>query len=45
MTFPIQLQDHASNANFPLDGDPVDVMDFFKDKKEQPGVEKIKNKD
>ena len=24
MTFPVRLQDHASNANFPLDGEPLD---------------------
>ncbi|MEM1219470.1 MAG: glycoside hydrolase family 3 C-terminal domain-containing protein [Bacteroidota bacterium] len=45
MTFPVNITDHASNANFPLDGEPVDVMDFFKKKKEKPESEQVQNKD
>lgn len=45
MTFPVNLNDHASNANFPLDGDPINMMDLFSGDKEKPTEEKIKNKD
>ena len=44
MTFPIHLNDHASNANFPLDGKPMDMssMLFGKEKAEK---DKVKNED
>ena len=44
MTFPINLNDHASNANFPLQGQEMSVLDFFisTDKEES---EMIKNVD
>ncbi len=29
MTFPVRLQDHASNANFPLDGEPLDFTSLI----------------
>ena len=45
MTFPIRLDDHASNANFPLDGEPMKVMDMLFGKEEKPEQEKIRNKD
>ena len=37
MTFPQQLSDHASHANFPLDGRPIDLrpLIFPKEKKEE----------
>lgn len=44
MTFPINIADHASNANFPLDGRPFDPMAMFAGK-EKPEDEKIKNED
>ncbi|MEN0047254.1 MAG: glycoside hydrolase family 3 C-terminal domain-containing protein, partial [Bacteroidota bacterium] len=46
MTFPIHLNDHASNANFPLEGgvfDPVAIL--MKGTAEKPASEKIKNRD
>ena len=45
MTFPVNLNDHASNANFPLDGDPINILDLFSAEKTKPIEEKIKNKD
>lgn len=45
MTFPVKLNDHASNANFPLDGAPVSMTDMFTLGKEKPEAEKVKNKD
>ncbi len=44
MTFPVKLSDHASNANFPLDGVPMSMSDMFAPK-EKPEAEKVKNKD
>ncbi|MCA0237491.1 MAG: glycoside hydrolase family 3 C-terminal domain-containing protein [Bacteroidetes bacterium] len=44
MTFPIHLNDHASNANFPQDGAPFSIMDqFFSGEKAEK--DKIRNKD
>ncbi len=45
MTLPINLNDHASNANFPLDGEPFNMMDIFYRHKEKPKDEKVINKD
>ncbi len=45
MTFPVNLQDHASNANFPLDGEPMKITDAFAMGKEKPEKERIRNKD
>jgi beta-glucosidase len=46
MTFPIHLEDHASNANFPLDGGMMDFTKMlFGRNKQKPEDEKIKNKD
>ncbi|MTB52581.1 beta-glucosidase [Lewinella sp. W8] len=45
MTFPVNLNDHAANANFPLDGDPINIMDMWKSDDDIPQEEKIKNKD
>ncbi len=45
MTFPVHLNDHAANANFPLDGEPISMMSLFSAKKEKKEAEKIKNKD
>lgn len=44
MTFPVHLNDHASNANFPLDGAPFDLMaQFFSGEKAEK--DKVRNKD
>ncbi len=46
MTFPINLKDHASNANFPLDGESIDFIKLaFASREEKPEDKKIKNKD
>ncbi|MCB0852893.1 MAG: glycoside hydrolase family 3 C-terminal domain-containing protein, partial [Bacteroidetes bacterium] len=45
MTFPANLNDHASNANFPLDGTPMSMTDLFFGKKEVSEAEKVKDKD
>ncbi len=46
MTFPVNLEDHASNANFPLEGEMMDLTKFlFPSKYEKSENDKIKNKD
>jgi beta-glucosidase len=45
MTFPVNLNDHASNANFPLDGKPMSMTDMLSGDEEVPEEEKVKNKD
>lgn len=45
MTFPVNLDDHASNANFPLDGEPMGLLSLFSSGEEKPAEEKIQNKD
>ena len=46
MTFPINLEDHASNTNFPLEGDKMDFAKFlFSSKNEKSENDKIINKD
>ena len=32
MTFPIKVSDHASHKNFPLQGSPMNMLNFFKSK-------------
>lgn len=44
MTFPNLIADHASHANFPIDGEVMSVTDMF-DRDEVAQEEKIKNKD
>ncbi len=34
MTFPVKVSDHASHKNFPLEGAPMNMLDFFKSKDE-----------
>ncbi|MCX2718787.1 glycoside hydrolase family 3 N-terminal domain-containing protein [Lentiprolixibacter aurantiacus] len=45
MTFPVNLNDHASNANFPLDGEPFDLWKMLVTDGEKPEEEKVPNKD
>ena len=46
MTFPLKLNDHASNTNFPLEGGTLDIMKLiFASREEKPENEKVKNKD
>jgi len=43
MTFPVKVSDHASHNNFPLEGAPMNILDFFKIKDENKS--EIKNID
>lgn len=45
MTFPINIDDHASNANFPQNGAPMQMTDLFFGKDEVPADEMVKNVD
>ncbi len=46
MTFPNALEDHASSANFPMDGTPMSLLSMFMfTKKEKAIEEQIKNVD
>lgn len=46
MTFPLNLNDHASNSNFPMEGGSLDIIKLiFASRKEKPEGEKVKNKD
>ena len=45
MTFPINVSDHASHGNFPLDGKPMSISDFFSSGKEVAEEDKIRNED
>ena len=45
MTFPVRLADHASSANFPMDGEPVNPMEALFGVDEKAESEKIPNKD
>ena len=49
MTFPVNLDDHASNENFPLDGEQITLGQLFTGlvlgTKERPEAERTRNKD
>jgi len=45
MTFPVNIEDHASHANFPLDGKPMQMTDMFWGKDEKPEDEQEKDVD
>jgi beta-glucosidase len=45
MTFPIHLNDHASNANFPLDGKPMGIFDVFGKTGTLPEKDQVRNHD
>lgn len=45
MTFPVQLEDHASHKNFPLDGEMMTLMDMMSSGDVIPENEQVKNKD
>ena len=45
MTFPVNLIDHASSFNFPMDGEPLDVKSLFIKNKDKPINKQEKNKD
>ena len=46
MTFPVTIEDHASHANFPLDGKRMGMFDLFKDRtKILPEEQQVRNED
>ncbi|MEZ4777587.1 MAG: glycoside hydrolase family 3 C-terminal domain-containing protein [Bacteroidia bacterium] len=45
MTFPVHLGDHASNSNFPQDGEPISLSAMLFSGKEKADEKKIRNKD
>tara|TARA_B100000686_G_C16802696_1_gene987322 strand:- start:1082 stop:3502 length:2421 start_codon:yes stop_codon:yes gene_type:complete len=47
MTFPVNLSDHASTFNFPLDGKPPTLLELFSrgDSEVKPKEKQIKNED
>ncbi len=45
MTFPVNLSDHASHANFPLDGEPINLFAMLLGDGEKSEEEKVRNKD
>lgn len=45
MTFPVNLNDHASNANFPLNGKPMEITDMLSARRVKPDAEKVRNED
>jgi len=45
MTFPIYLNDHAANANFPLDGKPISIVNMVSNTGTKPVEEQVKNHD
>ena len=45
MTFPIKLADHASTANFPLEGGSMRILSMISGAKEKPEEEQVRNID
>jgi beta-glucosidase len=45
MTFPIHLNDHASTANFPLDGKPMGIFEVFGTSGTLPEKDQVRNHD
>ena len=45
MTFPVRVSDHASHANFPLEGARMGVMDFIGEREEKPQSEQVAGRD
>ncbi len=45
MTFPVALKDHASSANFPMDGAPMSLMSMLSNRKDKPAEELVPNVD
>lgn len=45
MTFPVQLSDHASNANFPLQGGSINFLKLLMGEEIKPEAEQVRNKD
>jgi beta-glucosidase len=45
MTFPVDIDDHWSHANFPLTGEKMSIFDLMGNREEKPDGEKIKDID
>ncbi len=45
MTFPVNLDDHASNKNFPQDGEPMNVMDMIFGGEVESEEDMVRNRD
>lgn len=45
MTFPLQLSDHASNANFPLQGGSINFLKLLMGEEVKPEAEQVRNRD
>jgi beta-glucosidase len=45
MTFPVALEDHASSANFPIEGASMNLTSFLFGAKEKPADEQVANVD
>ena len=45
MTFPLHLDDHAANANFPLQGGTMNLLDFLSNDGPKPESEWVQNQD
>ncbi|MEQ8706866.1 MAG: glycoside hydrolase family 3 C-terminal domain-containing protein [Phaeodactylibacter sp.] len=45
MTFPLRLDDHASNANFPLEGGAINFMNLVLGEAPKPEAAQVRNKD
>lgn len=45
MTFPINIGDHATHENFPLEGGGMNLMSMFKNRKQKSTEEQLKNID
>ena len=45
VTIPVRLSDHASHANFPLDGEPMSLKSFLFPRGDKPAKDQVRNKD
>jgi beta-glucosidase len=45
MTFPVSFEDHASSANFPLNGEALSMISMIFGQKENPADKKVRNID
>ncbi len=45
MTFPVALADHASSANFPMEGGIMSLRDLMGDRSQKPEEERVANSD
>jgi beta-glucosidase len=45
MTFPVQLSDHASNANFPLQGGSINFLKLLMGEEIKPEAKQVRNRD